>query len=237
MGLYLCGGDNQRGRHQKWIGELFRNRIYCALYQRQYFFASIQVGENESSKYWLSVLNELQNRVVKDILILCADGPTGIKEAIAVVYPPEYQRRLALSSLKCYNTQGRVVHAITKFSSWEHGKELSLCRLSATVCLPGKNDLGNENRGVWVLLDSGPSCPPACRRRSSWSVYRLRCLVSKYMLQYSGYNFAFFRSTCTALKIASNFAFHVRGIYSHTPQEKRNLARFYALYVHFLKNI
>ena len=43
---------------------------------------SIQVGENESSKYWLSVLNELRNRGVKDILILCADGLTGIKEAI-----------------------------------------------------------------------------------------------------------------------------------------------------------
>lgn len=29
---------------------------------------SIQVGENESAKYWLSVLNELKNRGVKDIL-------------------------------------------------------------------------------------------------------------------------------------------------------------------------
>ena len=40
-----------------------------------------QVGDNESSKYWLSVLNELKNRGVKDILILCADGLSGIKEA------------------------------------------------------------------------------------------------------------------------------------------------------------
>ena len=54
---------------------------------------SIQVGENESAKYWLSVLNELRNRGVKDILILCADGLTGIKEAIAAAYPQtEYQR-------------------------------------------------------------------------------------------------------------------------------------------------
>ena len=35
---------------------------------------TIQVGDNESAKYWLSVLNELKNRGVKDILILCADG-------------------------------------------------------------------------------------------------------------------------------------------------------------------
>lgn len=42
---------------------------------------SITVGDNESSKYWLSVLNELKNRGVKDILIICADGLSGIKEA------------------------------------------------------------------------------------------------------------------------------------------------------------
>lgn len=54
---------------------------------------TIQVGENESSKYWLSVLNELKNRGVKDILILCADGLTGIKEAINAAFPnTEYQR-------------------------------------------------------------------------------------------------------------------------------------------------
>ena len=54
---------------------------------------TIQVGDNECSKYWLSVLNELKNRGVKDILILCADGLTGIKEAIAAFFPKtEYQR-------------------------------------------------------------------------------------------------------------------------------------------------
>ena len=47
---------------------------------------TIQIGDNESSKYWLSVLNELKNRGVKDILILCADGLTGIKEAIAAAF-------------------------------------------------------------------------------------------------------------------------------------------------------
>ena len=54
---------------------------------------TIEVGENESSKYWLSVLNGLKNRGVKDILILCADGLAGMKEAIAAAFPKtEYQR-------------------------------------------------------------------------------------------------------------------------------------------------
>ena len=54
---------------------------------------SISVGDNESSKYWLSVLNELKNRGVKDILVICADGLSGIKEAISAAFPnTEYQR-------------------------------------------------------------------------------------------------------------------------------------------------
>jgi len=54
---------------------------------------SITIGENESAKFWLSVLNELKNRGVKDIFVLCADGLTGIKEAIAAAYPmTEHQR-------------------------------------------------------------------------------------------------------------------------------------------------
>lgn len=54
---------------------------------------SIEVGENESSKYWLGVLNSLKNRGVQDILILCSDGLTGLKEAIQAAYPnTEHQR-------------------------------------------------------------------------------------------------------------------------------------------------
>lgn len=43
---------------------------------------TIVIGGNESSKYWLGVLNGLKNRGVKDIMILCSDGLCGIKEAI-----------------------------------------------------------------------------------------------------------------------------------------------------------
>ena len=51
------------------------------------------IGETESAKYWTSILNELKNRGVKDILIMCADGLKGLKEAIGTVYPmTEFQR-------------------------------------------------------------------------------------------------------------------------------------------------
>ena len=62
---------------------------------------TITIGETESAKYWLSILNELKNRGVQDILVLCADGLTGIKEAIEAAYPlTEYQRCIKYVSYK-----------------------------------------------------------------------------------------------------------------------------------------
>jgi len=55
----------------------------------------LYVGTNESSKYWLSIFNELKNRGVKDIFVICADGLSRIKEAIMAAFPKaEYQRRI-----------------------------------------------------------------------------------------------------------------------------------------------
>jgi len=45
------------------------------------------LSENEGSKYWLSILTELQNRGVKDIFIACVDGLKGFPEAINTAYP------------------------------------------------------------------------------------------------------------------------------------------------------
>lgn len=51
------------------------------------------VGESESAKYCLNILNELKTRGLKDILILCADGLKGLPEAISTAYPnTEFQR-------------------------------------------------------------------------------------------------------------------------------------------------
>lgn len=45
------------------------------------------IGENESAKFWLSVLNELKNRGVQDILIACVDNLSGFTQAISACYP------------------------------------------------------------------------------------------------------------------------------------------------------
>jgi len=53
----------------------------------------IWIGENETSKYWLTLLNELKNRGVQDVLIFAIDGLNGFNQAIEAVYPQaEIQR-------------------------------------------------------------------------------------------------------------------------------------------------
>ena len=47
----------------------------------------IYIGENETSKFWMTVFNNLKNRGLKDILVLSSDGLTGIKEAIEIAFP------------------------------------------------------------------------------------------------------------------------------------------------------
>lgn len=45
------------------------------------------ISESEGANFWLSVLTDLQNRGVKDILIACIDALKGFAEAISSIYP------------------------------------------------------------------------------------------------------------------------------------------------------
>ena len=72
---------------------------------------TITVGENESSKYWLSVLNSLKNRGIKDIRMLCSDGLTGSKEAITAAFPSTKQQR-------------RIVHMVRNTLKYVANKDL-----------------------------------------------------------------------------------------------------------------
>ncbi|MFA5015622.1 MAG: IS256 family transposase [Actinomycetota bacterium] len=60
----------------------------------------IWVGEAESAKFWLSVLNEIKNRGVKDILIISVDGLKGFSEAIASAYPETEVQKCVLHQIR-----------------------------------------------------------------------------------------------------------------------------------------
>jgi len=74
-----------------------------------------KIGEVESAKFWLSVLNSLKNRGVRDILTICADGLAGISEAIQVAFPQtEYQRcivHMVRNTLKHVSEKNRKAFA------------------------------------------------------------------------------------------------------------------------------
>lgn len=60
----------------------------------------IWLGANESSKYWLSVLNDLKNRGVSDILIASVDGLSGFVEAIHAAFPKTEVQRCIIHQIR-----------------------------------------------------------------------------------------------------------------------------------------
>lgn len=60
----------------------------------------IWIGENESSKFWLSVITEIKNRGVKDILIASVDGLSGFNDAIKAVFPETEIQRCILHQIR-----------------------------------------------------------------------------------------------------------------------------------------
>ena len=64
---------------------------------------SMYIGTNESAKTWLSLFNDPKNRGVKYILVMCADGLTGIKEAIEAAFPKNRIPKMYSAYDKKYN--------------------------------------------------------------------------------------------------------------------------------------
>jgi len=76
--------------HVRSEGQIVKKAVYVAIGLQMDGIRDVLgmwVGENESAKYWLSILNSLKNRGVDDILIACVDGLTGFAGAIESVYP------------------------------------------------------------------------------------------------------------------------------------------------------
>ena len=74
-------------RHEK---RVINKAIYLALginMDGQKELLGIWISETEGAKFWLSVLTELQNRGVEQILIACVDGLTGFPDAINTAFP------------------------------------------------------------------------------------------------------------------------------------------------------
>ena len=76
--------------HVRSEGQIVRKAVYIAIgidLEGRKDVLGMWVGENESAKYWATVLSSLRNRGVNDIFIACTDNLTGFSNAINAVFP------------------------------------------------------------------------------------------------------------------------------------------------------
>lgn len=76
--------------HVRSEGQIVKKAVYIAIGINMDGIKDVLgmwVGENESAKFWLSIMNGLRNRGLEDILIACVDGLTGFSSAIEAVFP------------------------------------------------------------------------------------------------------------------------------------------------------
>ena len=60
----------------------------------------VWIGEHESSKFWLNVLNDLKSRGVLDVYLFCTDGLRGMMQAIQAVYPKSRLQRCIVHQIR-----------------------------------------------------------------------------------------------------------------------------------------
>ena len=103
--------------HVRSEGHVVKKAVYIALgidMEGHRDVLGMYVGENESAKFWLTILNSLKNRGVEDILIACVDGLSGFPQAIEAAYPET-------------EVQQCIVHQIrnsTRYTSYKDLKKL-----------------------------------------------------------------------------------------------------------------
>lgn len=89
--------------HVRSEGQIVKKAVYIALginLDGKKDVLGMWVGENESAKYWATVLNGLKNRGVEDIFIACTDNLTGFSAAIGAVFPKTEIQNCILHQLR-----------------------------------------------------------------------------------------------------------------------------------------
>ena len=103
--------------HVRSEGQIVKKAVYIAIgidLDGRKDVLGMWVGENESAKYWATVLNSLRNRGVEDVFIACTDNLTGFSNAIEAVFPKA-------------DIQNCIIHQLrnsSKYVSYKDLKEL-----------------------------------------------------------------------------------------------------------------
>ena len=117
--------------HVRSEGQIVKKAVYIAIgvnLDGKKDVLGMWVGENESAKFWATVLNGLHNRGVEDIFIACTDNLTGFADAISAVFPKT-------------DIQNCIIHQLrnsSKYVSYKDIKEL-MADLKAVYAAPDED--------------------------------------------------------------------------------------------------
>ena len=118
----------------------------------------VWIGEHESSKFWLNVLNDLKSRGVMDVYLFCTDGLCGMQQAIEAVFPNSHLQRCIVHQIR----------ASTRYISYKDIKQVvaELKKIYTAVTL----DEAEKNLLVFAERWRGqyPSCVKSWEE--SWEV-------------------------------------------------------------------
>ena len=125
--------------HVRSEGQIVKKAVYIAIgidLDGKKDVLGMWVGENESAKFWATVLNGLRNRGVEDIFIACTDNLTGFSDAIAAVFPKT-------------DIQNCIIHQLRNSSKYVSYKDLKalMADLKAVYAAP------DEASGLVALED------------------------------------------------------------------------------------
>ena len=130
--------------HVRSEGQIVKKAVYIAIgidLDGRKDVLGMWVGENESAKYWATVLNSLRNRGVEDVFIACTDNLTGFSNAIEAVFPKT-------------DIQNCIIHQLRNSSKYVSYKDLKslmadLKQVYAAVDEPSAEAALDRFAGKW----------------------------------------------------------------------------------------
>ena len=130
--------------HVRSEGQIVKKAVYIAIgidLSGHKDVLGMWVGENESAKYWTTVLNSLRNRGVEDVFIACTDNLTGFANAIEAVFPKA-------------DIQNCIIHQLRNSSKYVSYKDLKalmadLKKVYAAVDEPSAEEALDEFSARW----------------------------------------------------------------------------------------
>lgn len=107
--------------HVRSEGQIVKKAVYIAIgidLDGRKDVLGMWVGENESAKYWATVLNSLKNRGIEDIFIACTDNLTGFSAAIEAVFPKTEIQNCIIHQLRKKNVLNQYATLDDFLSAW-----------------------------------------------------------------------------------------------------------------------